>query len=44
MEHLASLKRIAAPENLHEKRMRFSIPVKEVKVFTVAEVNRASAH
>ena len=38
IEHLASLKRITAPENLHDKRMRFSIPAQEVKVFTIAEV------
>ena len=38
IEHLASLKRITAPENLHDKRMRFSIPAQDVKVFTIAEV------
>jgi integrase len=37
IEHLASLKRITAPENLHDKRMRFSIPAKKVEVFTFAE-------
>ena len=37
IEHLASLKRIAAPENLHDRRMRFSIPTTEVEVFTPAE-------
>jgi hypothetical protein len=38
VEHLASLKRITAPENLHDRRMRFSIPAQEVEVFTLAEV------
>ncbi len=37
IEHLASLKRIAAPENLHDKRMRFNIPTKEVEVFSLEE-------
>ena len=38
IEHLASLKRITAPENLHDKRMRFSIPAREVEVFSFEEV------
>jgi hypothetical protein len=37
IEHLASLKRIAAPENLHEKRTRFNVPTKEVEVFSLEE-------
>ena len=38
IEHLASLKRITAPENLHDKRMRFTVRTRAVEVFTVAEV------
>ena len=37
IEHLASLKRITAPENLHDKRMRFTIPTREVEVFSPDE-------
>jgi integrase len=38
IEHLASLKRIAAPENLHDKRLRFTIPTREVEVFSLDEI------
>lgn len=37
IEHLASLKRIAAPENFHDRKMRFSIPTTEVEVFSPDE-------
>ena len=43
IEHLASLKRIAGPENLHDKRMRFTIPTREVEVFTLEETRSLMA-
>ena len=37
------MKRIAAPENLHDKRMRFTIPTKEVEVFSLEETRSLMA-
>lgn len=40
IEHLAALKRIPAPGNLTDKRMKFSIPKREIETFSGQEITR----
>jgi integrase len=40
IEYLSMLKRIPAPGNLHDQKMRFSIPKREIEIFEGPEITR----
>jgi integrase len=40
VEYLVSLKRIAPPGNLNDKRMKFSVPKREIELFSGPEISR----